>query len=185
MRAASELTATLQYVRVPSFIVDRKGTVTWLNDAAKDLFGDLVGRPVTSVVAPEYVALMQEQLERKLRGARSTDYEVEVMTADGRRRRAEISSVPIAGGDSCHAVFGVALVGPPRDPASPPVNLTPRQNQILRMLAEGASTDQIATMLHLSRETVRNHIRNILRTLGAHSRLEAVAIAKRRGLLDD
>jgi len=63
------------------------------------------------------------------------------MTADGRRRRAEISSVPIAGGDSCHAVFGVALVGPPRDLTSPPVNLTPRQNQILRMLAEGASTD--------------------------------------------
>jgi len=134
---------------------------------------NLVGRPVTSVVAPEYVALMQEQLERKLRGARSTDYEVEVMTADGRRRRAEISSVPIAGGDSCHAVFGVALVRPAPRSHLAAVNLTPRQNQILRMLAEGASTDQIATMLHLSRETVRNHIRNILRTLGAHSRLEA------------
>jgi PAS domain S-box-containing protein len=185
MRAASELAATLQYVKVPAFIVDRNGIVTWLNDAAKELFGDLVGRPVTSVVAPQYVALMQEQLERKLRGARSTDYEVEVMTADGRRRRAEISSVPIAHGDSCHAVFGIALVGPPVDQAAPSVSLTPRQYQVLRMLAEGAATDQIAAALHLSRETVRNHVRNILRALGAHSRLEAVAVAHRRGLLDE
>jgi DNA-binding NarL/FixJ family response regulator len=40
-------------------------------------------------------------------------------------------------------------------------------------------------MLHLSKETVRNHIRHVLAALGAHSRLEAVAIAHRRGLLAD
>jgi PAS domain S-box-containing protein len=186
IRAAAELTETLQHVKVPSFIADRDGTVTWLNDAAEKIFGDLVGRPVTSVVAPEHAAIMREQLEQKLQGAaRSTDYEVDVITADGQRRRAEISSVLIAGGDSCHAVFGVALLGPPRDPSEPPVSLTPRQMQILQLLSEGASTQQIAAALHLSRETVRNHIRNILRALGAHSRLQAVAVAHRRGLLDD
>ena len=52
------------------------------------------------------------------------------------------------------------------------------------MLAAGASTAQIQETLHLSRETVRNHIRNLLRALGAHSRLEAVAVARRRGLID-
>jgi PAS domain S-box-containing protein len=183
-RAASELMETLQYVKVPSFIADRNGTITWLNDAAKEIFGDLVGRPATSVVAPEHAGIMQQQLQRKLQGARRTDYEVDVVTADGQRRRAEISSVPVAGGDSGHAIFGVALLGPPRHPSQPAVRLTPRQLQILHLLAEGASTDQIAAKLHLSRETVRNHIRNILRALGAHSRLQAVAIAHRRGLLD-
>jgi hypothetical protein len=54
-----------------------------------------------------------------------TDYVVDVFTADGRRRRAEISSVPIRGGDACHAVFGVALPGPPR-PAAARVDLTRR-----------------------------------------------------------
>jgi DNA-binding NarL/FixJ family response regulator len=38
-------------------------------------------------------------------------------------------------------------------------------------------------MLHLSKETVRNHVRNILRELGAHSRLMAVARAHELGLL--
>jgi DNA-binding NarL/FixJ family response regulator len=61
--------------------------------------------------------------------------------------------------------------------------LTSRQNQVLQLLGEGASTEQIAAMLHVSKETVRNHIRHILRALGAHSRLEAVALAHRQGLL--
>jgi DNA-binding NarL/FixJ family response regulator len=56
---------------------------------------------------------------------------------------------------------------------------------VLRLLDAGASTDQIATELTLSKETVRNHIRQVLRALGAHSRLEAVALARRQGLLAD
>jgi DNA-binding NarL/FixJ family response regulator len=47
----------------------------------------------------------------------------------------------------------------------------------LALLERGRTTRQIADELHLSTETVRNHVRQLLRTLGAHSRLEAVAIA--------
>jgi PAS domain S-box-containing protein len=182
-RAWTELTETLQEVRVPSYIIDRAGIVTWANDAAVEAFGDLVGRSSFSVVVPEHVTIARQQLERKLAGARTTDYEVDVLTADGRRRQAEISSVMIPRGDQAHAVFGVALVGRLREPSPRAPNLTPRQHQVLYLLGEGASTDQIATMLHLSRETVRNHVRSILRALGAHSRLEAVAIAHQEGLL--
>jgi DNA-binding NarL/FixJ family response regulator len=53
----------------------------------------------------------------------------------------------------------------------------PRQAEVLELLERGRSTNQIADELHLSIETVRNHVRNILRAVGAHSRLEAVAIA--------
>jgi DNA-binding NarL/FixJ family response regulator len=45
------------------------------------------------------------------------------------------------------------------------------------MLAQGYSTAQIAEELHLSVETVRNHIRRLFHALGVHSRLEAVAVA--------
>ena len=180
-RRAIELTRTLAKVKVPSVITDRQGVVTWLNDAAQATFGNLLGRPITTIVAPQYVELVQQQRERKLRGAPVTDYEVEVFTADGRRRRAEISSVPIRNGDECHAVFGVALTGAPVTDV--PFKLTRRQMEVLRLLGNGASTDDIAASLHLSRETVRNHIRHLLRELGAHSRLEAVAVAHRTGLL--
>ena len=63
--------------------------------------------------------------------------------------------------------------------ARPDLNLTPRQGEVLELLERGRSTAQIADELHLSTETVRNHIRHVLRATGAHSRLEAVAIANR------
>jgi DNA-binding NarL/FixJ family response regulator len=62
-------------------------------------------------------------------------------------------------------------------------HLTPRQTEVLRLLEHGRSTDQIARELHLSIETVRNHVRHILRALDVHSRLEAVAVARREHLL--
>jgi DNA-binding NarL/FixJ family response regulator len=75
-------------------------------------------------------------------------------------------------------VFGqVAHIEKRDDPPAHPA-LTPRQSEILRLLEHGQSTEQIATALHLSQETVRNHIRRLLRALGAHSRLEAVARAR-------
>jgi two-component system, NarL family, nitrate/nitrite response regulator NarL len=61
--------------------------------------------------------------------------------------------------------------------------LTPRELEVLRLLDTGAATDAIAEQLFLSLHTVRNHIRHITEKLGAHSRLEALAIARRRGLL--
>jgi PAS domain S-box-containing protein len=184
-RPSIDLTRTLAKVRVPSFVAASDGMLTWGNDAAKTMFGDLEGQPFTSVVAPEDVPVVQRQLDRKLRGAPSTDYEVDVFTADGRRRRAEISSVPIEGGDACHAVFGVVLLREPTDRRPRAAGLTRRQDEVLQLLGEGASTDQIAAALNVSKETVRNHIRHVLRALGAHSRLEAVALAHRQGLLRD
>jgi PAS domain S-box-containing protein len=157
-RGLIDLTATLEKVIVPAAIVDREGMVTWINNAARDVFGNRVGEPFVSLVAPEYIELVQRQLEWKLSGEPATDYEVEVFTVDGTRRRAEVSSVLIPGGDVCHAVFGLAVLGPPPLAAVDSVRLTPRQNEVLQLLGQGASTEDIASMFHLSKETVRNHV---------------------------
>jgi PAS domain S-box-containing protein len=61
--------------------------------------------------------------------------------------------------------------------------LTRRELEILRMIATGVSTKAAADKLHVSPATVRNHVQNILGKLGAHSRLEAVAMATRQRLL--
>jgi PAS domain S-box-containing protein len=179
-----DLQTTLQQVRVPSFVVDRNGIITWLNDAAIEQFGDLEGSAFSQVIPRERVEFVQRQLERKLEhGQPVTDYDTEVLTRDGRRLPAEISSVAIRDGDRYHAVFGTVLPDNRRTPAAESPDLTPRQTEVLALLASGASTVQIAQKLHLSRETVRNHVRNILRRLRVHSRVEAVAIAYRDGLL--
>ena len=61
--------------------------------------------------------------------------------------------------------------------------LTRRELEILRMIAAGVGTRATADQLHVSPATVRNHVQNLLGKLGAHSRLEAVAIATRQRLL--
>jgi len=63
-------------------------------------------------------------------------------------------------------------------------NLTAREREVLQALAEGQSTGAIARSLTLSEHTVRNHVRNVLQKLDAHTKLEAVVIAARAGLID-
>jgi PAS fold len=115
-----DLLDTVEPLGIPSDVIDGRGTIRWLNPAARALAGNVVGRHFTDVVAPEYVGRAREQFLRKLHGKDATDFQ---RLLDLRRRGA---------------------VG--------------------------------------SGETVRNHIRHVLRALGAHSRLEAVAMARRSGL---
>lgn len=61
--------------------------------------------------------------------------------------------------------------------------LTPRQLEVLRLLSEGKNAREIGQELYLSQTTARNHIRSLLQALGAHSQLEAVAKARKLGLL--
>jgi DNA-binding NarL/FixJ family response regulator len=61
--------------------------------------------------------------------------------------------------------------------------LSPREQEVLGLLVDGVPTAQIAERLGLSRNTVRNHVRGILVKLEAHTQLEAVAIARRRGIV--
>lgn len=63
------------------------------------------------------------------------------------------------------------------------LGLTDREVGILRLLAEGQADSEIAEALHISRNTVRTHVRRAFAKLGASSRLEAVAVARRHGVL--
>lgn len=66
----------------------------------------------------------------------------------------------------------------------PGADLTEREREVLALLAAGTSTEAIAERLVLSVHTVRNHVRNLLTKLHAHTKLEAVAIALRERLVE-
>ncbi|WP_054814715.1 response regulator [Nocardia arizonensis] len=67
--------------------------------------------------------------------------------------------------------------------APPPIDLTPRETDVLRLLAAGAANREIARSLHLSEGTVKNHVSSILNRLGVRDRTQAAIYAHRRGLL--
>lgn len=64
------------------------------------------------------------------------------------------------------------------------VPLTPRQRQVLGLIASGSSTVEIASRLVVQPDTASRHVKDILARLGARSRAHAVAIAFRRGLIE-
>jgi DNA-binding CsgD family transcriptional regulator len=63
------------------------------------------------------------------------------------------------------------------------VRLTAREREVLTTLAEGKRTSRIAEELGMSVHTVRNHLGRLFKKLHAHGRLEAVAAARRLGLI--
>ena len=180
----------LERVGMPSYLADREGRIRWLNEEALSTFGDARGRLLSSLAAPDHAQRSREQLARKVvGGALRTDFKIDVIGRNGKRLTWCVSSVPVHRDRTVVGVFGVARPcgeiareRADRDAAFGS-RLTPRQREVLALLADGASTTQIATTLGLAEETVRNHIRQLLRRLGVHTRLAAVAYARREGLI--
>jgi DNA-binding CsgD family transcriptional regulator len=177
--------AALSEIAVPAFILSRDGKIVWLNVAAIDLIGDRRGDHYSKVVAPESRRAVGEQFTKKVvGGATSTSYMAVLLLRDGTRRVADLDSVRLDDGGRMIGVFGLVEIGSePEHAGASSALLTPRQHQVLAMLASGCSTNQIAEQLSITLDTVRNHVRGVLRALDAHSRLEAVAQARARGII--
>jgi PAS domain S-box-containing protein len=82
------------------------------------------------------------------------------------------------------AIFAKGTNGSSDDPPLPHRRgspLTPRELEILQMIASGLTDREIASRLVLSQATARTHARNLIGKLGAHTRAQAVALAIRRG----
>ena len=70
----------------------------------------------------------------------------------------------------------------PREPEAGPV-LTAREHDVLRLVADGQTNDQVAATLGISPDTVQTHVRNAMKKLGAETRTQAVATAMRRAII--
>jgi DNA-binding CsgD family transcriptional regulator len=180
----STLETMLGALPVPAYTNDLRGLVTWQNDASRALAGDLRGAHYTRAVP-------QGELSR----ARETWAAVTLSGATRRRTglfraaggdlvQLEVITSPIRKDGAVIGVFGIAIPGSELARTPLTEELSPRQLDVLRLLVQAKSTAEIAEELHLATETVRNHIRSLLRALGARSRLEATLIALRDGLID-
>jgi DNA-binding NarL/FixJ family response regulator len=66
----------------------------------------------------------------------------------------------------------------------PSIPLTPREEEVVKLIAEAHTNAQIAQILHLAEKTVESHRANVLRKLGMRDRVELVRYAIRRGLVE-
>ena len=70
------------------------------------------------------------------------------------------------------------------DGPGPVIPLTPREEEVVKLIAEAHTNAQIAALLHVSEKTVESHRANVLRKLGMRDRVELVRYAIRRGLIE-
>lgn len=192
--------------------LDPAGTIVFWNEAAEQILGytapEVMGRPCWDVLHgrteegnlschPHCHVLAMAERHEPVRA-----YTLLTRAKDGTSRWINISTIQIDTPDGYvlvrtfrdvtsqqhlmeallhHVGDSKAARSPDPDPTLAP--LTAREREVLRALAHGKGADDIARDLGIHTATVRNHIQNILSKLGAHSRLEAVAIAFRTGLV--
>jgi DNA-binding CsgD family transcriptional regulator len=188
-RLGGDIGDALVHIRAPAYVLDRNGLIRWENIRAIEVFGDHRGSHFTVLVAPEFLARTRVEFTKKVIGnARTSDYESVLRTRFGDEVPVEIRAVALRDDNHVVGIFGIVDLAeelePQGRPLPAPVELTPRQREVLRSLARGCSTAQIAETLGVARETVRNHVRGLLRALRVNSRLAAIAEARRLGLID-
>lgn len=183
--ASLDLTRALEELAAPAYVIDREGRFRWLNRAYVELFGDRRGKPFTDLVAPQHRELARTNFARKLVGNTTTIFDLTVVDRAGEWLTLKITSAPLRQQDEIVGIVGIGFPLPRATAPTPSVldDLTPRQQEVLRLLAEGLETPEIARRLGVADETARNHIRALLRATGAHSRLEVVLLGMKHGVV--
>jgi PAS domain S-box-containing protein len=168
-----------------------EGRFVHMNEAAERASGktnaQLLGHSFTELLPPEARASVTAQFRRAVERGEPTDFETVFIDASGQLRGVRAQHLPLRSGG---AIVGVLILAfdarrPPSGSVGldPQPRLTPRQREVLGLIASGLSTAEIAAQLTISPETVRNHLRSLFSELHAHTRLEAIAAAQRLGLL--
>lgn len=148
---------------------------------------EALGRPcwqVVNGVAPGGALVCRPScaLFRAARRKGEAPVERFMVQSGGGRRVALVATTAGAIGGAA-AIFHLVAPVDGDEPWERQVRLTPRQREVLALLGEGLPTRAIAAQLAIAEHTARNHVRAVLRALAARSRLEAVACARRLGLL--
>ena len=156
----------------------------WIGEAQLRSAEEVMATSVLGFLAPEDVAPVEALTAELVSGERAgSTIVVGCRLGDGRLVPAAIKTTYVVSRDEWLFDCTVAILDAERMRAVSSNPLTPRQTEILQLLAEGTTTDEIAARLFLSKATVRNHVSAICRELGARSRIAAVATARSRGIL--
>jgi PAS domain S-box-containing protein len=179
----------LEHLDTPATIIDSSGRIAVVNTAAEQARGmpreRLTGEYFLNLLPDDRRLPSGAEFARTVERGETAVYE-SAFEVGSERFETCVVLAPIR----VHGiVVGALALGVKRHPAErePPAGplpqLTPRQYQVLTLMAAALSTEEIASELSLSPETIRNHIRAALTKLGAHSRLEAIVVAEKLGLI--
>lgn len=172
------MVAQVQYAPYPVLVADLDGTVHACNGATERLAGSALGKKCWNVLPtlveatdlPCREGCVGRLIEDGIEFPRASDIKI-----GGRRH--ELTCVPVGERVVCQVLSREVPTPPPDAP------VTRRELQILRGLAEGMTTEELAQELAVSSATVRSHVQNLRHKFDAKTRAAVVARAMRLGLL--
>jgi DNA-binding CsgD family transcriptional regulator len=186
--------------RDPAYSVDERGCISGWNRPAEKLLGysrnEIAGRPCYEVLRgrdvfgnpfcePDCPLLLMARRREPVR-----HFQMDVYAEDGAALRV-LCFVAVIPGPRPGSFSLLHLLGPANQPPSPwpdreesdPLHLTARELEVLRLLVRGSTTREMAETMNISTSTVRKHVQNLLRKVGAGSRLAAVLAALEKRIL--
>lgn len=189
-----------------AYAVDRKGRIVAWNRAAENVFGypdnEALGKKCWELLCGEdsfgnrYCCEGCPVLNSAFDNKSVNCFNIKFKTAALEMKEFAVSALLLsseAGVDLmvhlCRSESGIEhkpLNGYSGNGVRPPKrrgNLTQREHEILALLAEGDSTDEISSTLRISKHTVRNHVQNVLFKLQVSSRLKAINLSRRLGMI--
>ena len=189
---SEEAVGILDWLDVFAYIYDTRGTILWANRAGWELVGgsmsEIQGRHFTEFLAEADAEVADMHFTRTTEGfERAAEYVADFIDREGGRVRVKTLCLPLMREGQAVGLLRLSVptgvvvdddVGTRRWPV-----FTPRQYEVLQLMCSGSSTREIARHLGVSYETARNHISGVLRAMDARSRIEAVVVARRYGLL--
>ena len=187
------------------FEIDSKGRILFWNRAAQNILGfrpeEVVGQSCWKVISGKDLVGNPfcfddcAVLTMARRNQVIQSYDTEAVTKSGKKIWINISIISILNPEKkepaivhlfrplCHPPIRKVTLPQTRAEHSAGPALTPRETEILSLMAEGLVAKEIAARLKLSNETVRKHIGKILKKFKVHTKLEAVVSAIKQRLL--
>jgi PAS domain S-box-containing protein len=200
---ATAFWAIFERSRIPMSLIDAERRYVAVNDATVEFYGfpreELVGAETGSTLAPGEHARVDAAWEELKRTGEYYGDRV-VKRADGTQIRVRFGAHASTASGRWVAMVVVlsARVEPDgpeliaadaaidaRPPAPSGPRLTRRERDVVRLVALGAGTRQVAADLFVAPDTVRSHVRNAMSKTGARTRAQLVAIALAEGLIEE
>jgi PAS domain S-box-containing protein len=185
----------LDQVDLAVIATNADGIVTMWNSRAETLYGwsrdEAIGCHINDLTVPAQSRHTAEEILATLGRGKPWQGSFRLRRKDGSVFTAFVKDSPIVEDGHLVGVVGVSIeIGDPelanavravvdgrRSDGRRPRTLSPREREVLGLLARGLTGEQIAERLVLSPETIRTHIRNAREKLGASTRVEAVTMA--------
>jgi PAS domain S-box-containing protein len=170
----------------PTLLLDDGRRYVDVNEAACSFLGlsrdQVVGRKLDDFLVPEVRETLAETWPRFLAMGRHAGF-FELVRPDGSVRKTMYSSIAHVTPGRHLTVYLLDGKAPDEGSSSARTSprLSPRQRDVIELVAEGLTSTQIAERLGVSPETVRTHLRNARLKLGASTKAQAVAVAMLRG----